>query len=143
MEIDTGASTTVVDEKTFHTLCHPGRVLELNAVNTALRTYTGDMIPVVGECELEVECDGFKGLLPAVVIRGEGPYLMGRNWLQHISLNWSEIFHLSAMDKDLNEMLETHASSFQEGLGKVAGVKAKIYVNPTERHRFLKSRPVA
>ena len=40
-------------------------------------------------------------------------------------------------------MLETHASIFQEGLGKVAGVKAKIYVDPTERPRFLKSRPVA
>ena len=143
MEIDTGTSTTAVDEKTFHTLSQPGRVLELNAVNTALRTYTGEMIPVVGECELEVEYDGFKGLLPAVVIRGEGPCLMGRNWLQHISLNWSEIFHLSAMDKDLNEMLETHTSIFQEGLGKVAGVKAKIYVDPTERPRFLKSRPVA
>ena len=137
MEIDTGASTTVVDEKTFHTL-------SLNkAVNTALRTYTGEMIPVVGECELEVEYDGFKGLLPAVVIRGDGPCLIGRNWLQHISLNWSEIFHLSAMDKDLNEMLETHASIFQGGLGKVAGVKAKIYVDSTERPRFLKSRPVA
>ena len=140
MEIDTGASTTVVDEKTFHTLSQPGRVLELNAVNTALRTYTGEMIPVVGECELELEYDSFKGLLPAVVIRGDGPC---RNWLQHISLNWSEIFHFSAMDKDLNEMLETHASIFQEGLGKVAGVKAKIYVDSTERSRFLKSRPVA
>ena len=55
MEIDTGASTTVVGEKTFHSLSQPGRVLELNAVNTALRTYTGEMIPVVAECELEVE----------------------------------------------------------------------------------------
>ena len=108
LEIDTGAATTVVDENTFRSLSQPGRVLELNAVNTALRAYSGEMIPVVGECQWEVEYDGFKGLLPAVVTWREGPCLMDRNWLQHISLNWSQIFHLSTMDKDLNEMLETH-----------------------------------
>ena len=43
----------------------------------------------------------------------------------------------------MNEMLETHSSVFQEGLGKVEGVKAKIYVDPTERPRFFKARPVA
>ena len=143
MEIDTGASTTVVDEKTFHTLSQPGRGLKLNAVNTVLRTYTGEVIPVVGKCELEVEYNGFKGSLPAVVINGEGPCLMGRNWLQRISLNWSEIFHLATVDKHFNEMLETHSSVFQEGLGKVEGVKAKIYVDPTKRPRFFKARPVA
>ena len=47
------------------------------------------------------------------------------------------------MDKHLNEMLETHSSVFQEGLGKVEGVKAKIYVDPTKRPRFFKARPVA
>ena len=40
MGIDTGASTTVVDEETLHSLSQPGRVLELNTVNTVLRTYT-------------------------------------------------------------------------------------------------------
>lgn len=65
MEIDTGASTTAVSEPT---------------VNTSLRT--GEVIPVVGECELEVEYNGFKGNLPAVVISGEGACLLGRNWLQ-------------------------------------------------------------
>ena len=68
---------------------------------------------------------------------------MGRNWLQHISLNWSEISHLDTMYTDLNEMLETHSSIFQEGLGKVEGVKGKIYVYSSERPRFFNARPVA
>ena len=54
-------------------------MLKLNTVNTVLRTYTGEVIPVVGECELEVKYNGFKGNLPAVVISGEGPCLLGRN----------------------------------------------------------------
>ena len=55
---------------------------------------------MVRDCDLEVECNGFKGSLPAVVISREGLRLMGRNWLQHISLNWSELFHLATMDRD-------------------------------------------
>ncbi|KAL9960436.1 hypothetical protein ACROYT_G033892 [Oculina patagonica] len=119
------------------------RVLKLNAVNTVLRTYTGEVIPVVGECELKVEYNGSKSVLPAVIISGEGPCLMGRNWLSHLTLNWSEIFNLTTMDKDLNEILETHSSIFQEGLGKVEGVKAKIHIGPSEKPRYLKARPVA
>ena len=75
MEIDTGASTSVINGKTFHALSQSGKS---NVVNTVLRTYTGEVNPVVGECELEVEYNGFRGNLPAVVISGEGPCLLGR-----------------------------------------------------------------
>ena len=65
MEIDTGASTLVINDKTFHALSQPGKELKLNSVNTVLRTYTGEVIPVVGECEVEVEYNGFIGNLAA------------------------------------------------------------------------------
>ena len=120
-----------------------GKVLKLNSVNTVLRTYTGEVIPVVGECEVEVEYNGFKGNLVAVVISGKGPCLLGQNWLQRISLDWSAIFNLTTMDKELNAILEAHSTVFQEGLGKVEGVKAKIYINSSEKPRFFKARPVA
>ncbi len=79
IEIDTGDSTSVINEKTFHHLSQSGKALRLNSVNTFLRTYTREVIPVFGECELEVEYNGFKGNLPAVVISGKGPFLFGRN----------------------------------------------------------------
>ena len=47
METDTGASTSVINEKTFHTLSQSGKLLKLNIGNTVLRTYTGEVIPVV------------------------------------------------------------------------------------------------
>ena len=62
---------------------------------------------------------------------------MGRNWLQHIHLNRSEILHLTTVDKVLVEVLDALSPIFQEGLGKVV-VKAKIYVDPMEKPRFLK-----
>ena len=47
------------------------------------------------------------------------------------------------MDRDLNEMLETHSSTVQENLGEKEGVKVKIFVEPTERPRHFRARPVA
>ena len=97
----------------------------------------------MGECELEVEYNGFRGNLPVVVISGEGSCLLGQNWLRHISLDWSAIFNLTTMAKDLNAILDAHSTVFQEGLGKVEGVKAKIYINSAEKPRFFKARLVA
>jgi len=58
----------------------------MNLVNTAPRNYIGEVIPVTRECELNVEYYGFIGCLPAAVNKGDGPYLMGTNLLQHIGV---------------------------------------------------------
>ena len=97
----------------------------------------------MGECELEVEYNEFRGDLPTVVISGEGPCLLGRNWLRHISLHWSAIFNLTTMDKDFNAILDAHSTVFQESLGKVEGAKTEIYIDSSEKPQFFKARPVA
>lgn len=85
MEIDTGTSTTFVDKKkTLHNLFQQGGVLQMSLLNTAVHTYTKEVIPVAGELNVEYI---FKGYLLAVVIMGEGTCLMDCKWLQHIRLN--------------------------------------------------------
>ena len=49
MKINNGASTSVINENTFHNLSQSVKVLKLIAVNI-LHAYTGKVIPVVGEC---------------------------------------------------------------------------------------------
>lgn len=39
--------------------------------------------------------------------------------------------------------METHSSTVQENLDEKEGVKVKIFVEPTERPRHFKARPVA
>ena len=46
MEIDTGAPTSVINVKKFHTLSQSGKVLKLNAVNMVLVLTQGKVIPV-------------------------------------------------------------------------------------------------
>ena len=57
-----------------------------------LCTYSGEKIQVKGKAMCNVEYEGKHYVLPIVVTSGSGPTLLGRTWLQHISLNWSKLF---------------------------------------------------
>ena len=82
---------------------------------------------------MEVQYSGFKGNVPAVVISGEGPCLLGQNRLQHISLDWSAFFNLATMKRELNAILEVQSTVCQEGIRREEGVKAKIYIDSSEK----------
>ena len=119
MEIDTAASTLVMDENIFHNLSHPGKVLKSNAAHYgSVHLHRGGCYSCSGECWLEVQYNGFKGNVPAVVISGAGPCLLGRNWLQHIFLDWSAFFNLATMKRELNAILEVQSMFAKRELGK-------------------------
>ncbi|XP_021378372.1 uncharacterized protein K02A2.6-like [Mizuhopecten yessoensis] len=142
MEIDTGASKTVVGEPAFERLTKCDKVT-LKPSNTKLKTYTGEMVPVLGRFEVPVNYGKFDGVLQAEVVKGDNPCLLGRDWLQHIQLDWNEIFSISH-DSDnsiIDEIVSKHPSVFEPGLSKVRGTKAKIYVDPQEKPLYFKARP--
>ena len=66
-----------------------------------------------------------------LVVKEEGPALLGRNWLEEIKINWPRIKQLTSHDKRLEEILQKHAPQFGEGLGSLQGTKARIHVDPT------------
>ena len=84
--------------------------------------------------------------LPALVIRGDGPNLFGRDWLKVIRINWSEIFKVEAKQQvnnhGLQRVLETNKEVFQDELGTLQGMEAKIYVDEKATPRYFKARPV-
>ena len=49
--------------------------------------------------------------MPLHVLEGNGPSLMGRNWLHSIKLNWSSI---NKMSSKLDEVLSEHKEVFQD-----------------------------
>ena len=61
--------------------------------------------------------------LPLVVIKGNGPSLFGRNWLEKIKLNWPEIHKLQ--EDPVGAILRQHAKVFEEfqGTRKVSQLK--------------------
>jgi len=59
--------------------------------NVLLKTYTDERMKVNGELPVEVRCGEQCEQFSLVVVAGDGPSLFGRNWLQHIQLDWKSI----------------------------------------------------
>jgi hypothetical protein len=63
----------------------------LQASTTALTTYSGQRLEVVGKRQVEVVVEGQRAMLPLIVVAGEGQSLIGRDWLRVIRHNWKSI----------------------------------------------------
>ena len=84
-KLDTGAVVTVMPERKFRQM-FPDQSLKRSSI--VLKTFTGERLQIVGETDVDVSYqDQASKTLPLVVVRGEGPPLLGRIWLQHFILD--------------------------------------------------------
>ena len=137
IEVDTGASVTIISEATLRSIWRTQSVPPLHPTNVRLRTYTGEGIPVVGQLTVKVRYQGQEEELPLVVVAGDGPSLLGRDWLAKLKLEWKHIFNMHAQET-LQDVLEPHDAVFKPELGKIKGVEAKLHINPEAQPRFYK-----
>ena len=82
-----GAEVSIVSDKTRTSLPHLHK-LPLQPLQVKLRTYTGQSIQVLGEISVDITCQGSKHTLPLLLVKEDGPSLIGRNWLTQIRLDW-------------------------------------------------------
>ena len=85
--------------------------------------------------------DQQKRVLPLIVVDGDGPPLLGRNWLKELQLNWHNIFLVSKTET-LSEILRRHDKVFNKGLGTIKGFKADIKLQDDANSVFCKAQPV-
>ena len=105
-----------------------------------MQSYTGENIPVIGEICVPVEYEGQKVTLPLLITKGDQPSLLGRDWLQHLKLNWGTIFAIHNMDTE--GVFKKHNTVFKEGIGTIKDFKVKIHVKSDTKPIFLKPRTV-
>ena len=120
MEVDTGASVTVISEATWGRIWPTQPDLPLHLTDVKLRTYTGEAIPVVGKLMVKVQYQGQEEELFLVVIVGDGPSLLGRDWLAKLK----HIFNVQAQES-LQDALQQHGTVFKPDMG----VEAKFHIN--------------
>ena len=106
-------------------MLYPKKKLEKTA--TVLRTYAGEKIQPMGSFSMEVKYNKKGAILPLLVIKGNGPNLLGCNWLPYIWIDWKSIY-LVSNDK-LQNILAKHQNVFGEGLGQLRGYHAKYMSN--------------
>ena len=85
--------------------------------------------------------DQQKRVLPLIVVDGDGPPLLGRNWLKELQLNWHNIFLVSKTET-LSDILKRHDKVFNKGLGTIKGFKADIKLQDDANSVFCKAQPV-
>ena len=107
-----------------------------------MRTYTGESIEIVGAIDVEVEFKGQLEQLCLHVVKGDGPTLLGRDWLRKIKLDWKEMHSIHASPPDLESILARHSAVFKDERGTLRGTSAKMHIDPQTTPRFSRARPV-
>ncbi len=117
MEVDTGASLSITSEAKL-----PSELkgVDLKPTTVKLYTYTGESIPILGSLEVRVDYHAQSETLPLIVVKGQGPSLLGRNWLQKLRLDWKEITQPKVIKKSI---LKTE--TLDDVLSRYKGVSEK------------------
>lgn len=78
------------------------------------------------------------------MVPGNGPTLLGRDWLEKIKVDWQGIHLLQQTmpQPSVQQVLDRHPTVFNGELGEIAGSAASLQVEPSKQPRFFKARPV-
>ena len=98
MELDTGASLTLLNKSTYKAITHDAST-ELQPSDAQLRTYTGQLVEILGTTTVQAKYGEQLLQLPVHVVDGGGPNLLGRDWLGKFKSNLANVRTLMAPDK--------------------------------------------
>ncbi|XP_026046823.1 uncharacterized protein K02A2.6-like [Astatotilapia calliptera] len=146
MLLDTGSAVSVVSDKYYQ--MHLTHFPIKPASGLKLKSYSGQHIAVRGYIMLPVQYGTQNITLPLIVVQGDRPALIGRNWLKKLQLNWKQIFtvHKVLVQKEAKpgvlEVIQRHQAVFSDDQGCIKGFKARIHTKPNTTPIFCKARPV-
>ena len=79
-------------------------------------------------------------------VGGQGPSLLGQDWLDRVRLDWREIHSvdttINATFSMLEAVLPKHSSLFRNELGIIREMEVKLHVSPGAKPRFYRSRSI-
>ena len=117
MEVDTGAAATIISEETFKEINQghsAKKKLEMKPAHVKLRTYTCELVKVLGTVDVVVKYKGQENELSTLVVEGSGPSLLGRDWLIEAKLDWKKSFKMNMDEKQVVSRLEKLISQYSE-----------------------------
>ena len=137
MEIDTGAAVSVISQCLYQQL-YGTRPVKSTTVRLTL--YGRTPLTVLGKSTVLVKHGGAEAKLPLIIVEGNGPSLLGRNWLEQLRLDWQAVHKL--FKSALDQVLQKHQEVFNPGLGTLQGYEAKLHMGANAQPQFHKARSV-
>lgn len=140
MELDTAADVSITSE---HWITRNLPDIQIHPTTTVLRDYNQQIIPVVGEAEVQVKCNNQCHTLPVIIVKGNRPALFGKNWLSKFKLNWNQIFTVSSKNiEGIEELKVQYSDIFQARDTPIKHFKAVLKMKDGCKPVFHKARPV-
>ena len=131
MEVDTSGALSLISESKRKAV-FPNE--KLRPAKIILKTYTNEPIEVVGTLNVRVQYEGQLKKLVLVVIAGDGPSLLGHNWLNNITLTVRTL-----RLESLNKLMQRHKPLFSEGLGTIEPYWATLHIQSGSQTPFLQT----
>ena len=140
MEVDTGAAVSIMSEETKRQL-FPS--LQIKKSGIILQMYTSDQLSTLGKCLVTAKYQNQKKNMEIYVVKGKGPTLLGRDWLQHFKLDWARITQVSiAQNLKVERLCDQYKEVFSERVGEMKYHKAKLQLKESARPKYYRARPV-
>ncbi|KAK8758952.1 hypothetical protein V5799_003416 [Amblyomma americanum] len=136
MEVDSGASCSIVSEDTFRVVERNHGKIPLQDSGTIV-TWSKEALPVLGQASVLVEFKGRKAKLPLLVVQKQGNSLIGRNWFNPLGIGLRGIQQVNVED-----VPSRFPEVFRRDLPGFNGPPVHIELKDDAQPVFLKSRPV-
>jgi len=99
-----------------------------------LTVINNQTMKVIGELPVTATHDNQSTTLTLYAVPGNGLTLLGREWLEHIKLDWKSI---TIVTKDpLQQLLDKHTSLFKDGLGTIKDYTTMLRVKEFALPKF-------
>ena len=121
-EIDTGEGRTLLCARDYYKVRNEdyGTVdLESRGV-PILRSYSGDTIETIGEVVLNANHNGSRQNITVIVVKSNGPNLLGRDSLNTLQIDWTNVFTMNTSDVNI---FAKYPNLFKAELGMLKDVK--------------------
>ncbi|CAH2207977.1 jg821, partial [Pararge aegeria aegeria] len=142
MQVDTGASFSLVNERTWNVLDKRLPRDSLQPVQLSLRTWNETPVKLLGQATVSVRFKDIVQVLNVIVAKGTGPNLLGRDWLSPLKITMNINFVANGDLVQMEKVIANHGEVFRDGLGTYKGNPVAIHVKSGANPRFLKARPV-
>ncbi|XP_037568114.1 uncharacterized protein K02A2.6-like [Dermacentor silvarum] len=138
MELDTGASVSIIGESTLR---RQFLSLPRQPFKVQLRSYCGDLKPVAGKVTVSAKYNNHVRVLPLLIAEGDAPSLLGRNWIEVLNIPVFTVADVCVLS-DVQQLIDQHSILFSDGPGTFQGVSVKLSVQEGAKPRFFKARTV-
>ncbi|XP_062717120.1 uncharacterized protein K02A2.6-like [Aedes albopictus] len=121
---------------------------KLHHPDTALVSYSGNMIELCGMCVVRVNYGGQNHELLLYVAKNKKHPLLGRGWMKVLNIDVNKFYenvHTIAVDnsaESVKKLIERYGNVCEKSMGNIEGLTAKLQLKPDVRPVYLRARPV-